>query len=440
MRDMLKQYKTSWLERLSYGSYFMGQNIIYFLVFQYLMIFYTDIVGLSASSVGTMFLIARLFDAANDPVMGVLVDRVQLKGGKFLPWVRLVVVMMPLITVLVFLNVSDGGFLSLVYAYVTYILWGVIYTISDVPIFALVTMMTDQADERVDLISIGRIGAGIGSVFISLFVMDLLVALNWGGMVVLLAAVSLFFMLPICFVGKERVTYQQQKQLGFKEIFKFVKHNKYLLIFFCAIIIASLTNTALISTNYFAIYNLENPDYVTSLTVANMIPMLVVPFVVPPLIKRYGKKIIFCGGLLISVIASLLFYVIGYENIVLVHLFTALKGISQLPTFMVGLFTVDCIEYGTYITKQRAEGVAFSLQTFTVKLSAAIAGAISGFVLDNIGYTPGVAQTEQSLQGIWNMYTLYPIFGAVIALVIIWKYYDLKEADVQKMIESNQQL
>ena len=437
---MLKQYKTSWLERLSYGSYFMGQNIIYFLVFQYLMIFYTDIVGLSASSVGTMFLIARLFDAANDPVMGVLVDRVQLKGGKFLPWVRLVVVMMPLITVLVFLNVSDGGFLSLVYAYVTYILWGVIYTISDVPIFALVTMMTDQADERVDLISIGRIGAGIGSVFISLFVMDLLVALNWGGMVVLLAAVSLFFMLPICFVGKERVTYQQQKQLGFKEIFKFVKHNKYLLIFFCAIIIASLTNTALISTNYFAIYNLENPDYVTSLTVANMIPMLVVPFVVPPLIKRYGKKIIFCGGLLISVIASLLFYVIGYENIVLVHLFTALKGISQLPTFMVGLFTVDCIEYGTYITKQRAEGVAFSLQTFTVKLSAAIAGAISGFVLDNIGYTPGVAQTEQSLQGIWNMYTLYPIFGAVIALVIIWKYYDLKEADVQKMIESNQQL
>ena len=437
---MLKQYKTSWFERLSYGSYFMGQNIIYFLVFQYLMIFYTDIVGLSAASVGTMFLIARLFDAANDPVMGVLVDRVQLKGGKFLPWVRLVVLLMPLITVLVFLNVSDGGLMSLVYAYVTYILWGVIYTISDVPIFALVTMMTDQADERVDLISIGRIGAGIGSVVISLFVMDLLVALNWSGMVVLLAVASLFFMLPICFVGKERVTYQQQKQLGLKEIFKFVKHNKYLLIFFCAIIIASLTNTALISTNYFAIYNLENPDYVTSLTVANMIPMLVVPFVVPPLIKRYGKKTIFCGGLLISIIASIMFYVIGYDNIILVHLFTALKGISQLPTFMIGLFTVDCIEYGTYITKERAEGVAFSLQTFTVKLSAAIAGAISGFVLENIGYTPGMVQSAQSLQGIWNMYTLYPIFGAFIALLIIWKHYDLKEADVQKMIESNQQL
>ena len=433
-------YQTTLKERMSYGSYFIGQNMIYFLVFQFLMLFYTDIVGLSAGAVGTMFLVARLFDAANDPVMGVLVDRVQLKGGKFLPWVRLVVIIMPIITVLVFLKVGDGGLMSLVYGYVTYILWGVVYTISDVPIFALATMMTDDSDERVDLISLGRIGAGIGSVVISLFVMNLLVKMGWTGTVVLLASLSLIFMLPVCFLGKERVIYQQQKQLGLKEIIGFVKRNKYLLIFFSAIIIASLTNTALISTNYFAIYNLGNESYISTLTVANMIPMLVVPFVIPPLIKRYGKKKVFCSGLLISILASLAFYIIGYQNIVLVHIFTALKGISQLPTFMIGLFTVDCIEYGTYQTKQRAEGVAFSLQTFTVKLSAAIAGAISGFVLEQIGYTPGMAQTPESLNGIWNMYTLYPIFGAIIALIIIWRYYDLTEKEVEIMIQANKQL
>ncbi len=432
-------YKTSRFERIGYGSYFVGQNIIYFLVFQFLMIFYTDTVGLSAGAVGIMFLVARLFDAANDPLMGVLVDRVHLKGGKFLPWVRLVVLIMPVMTVLLFLKVGDGGFSSLLYAYITYILWGVVYTISDVPIFALATMMTDDSDERVDLISLGRIGAGIGSVFVSLFVMDLLSQFNWMGTAILLVVASLIFMLPICFFGKERVVYQQKEQLSLKRIVEFVITNKYLLIFFSAIIIASLTNTSLISTNYFAKYNLGNEAYMTTLTVANMIPMLAVPFVIPSLIKRYGKKTIFCTGLLFSIIASLAFYVIGYDNIILVHLFTALKGISQLPTFMIGLFTVDCIEYGTYTTKQRAEGVSFSLQTFTVKLSAAIAGAISGFVLEGIGYVPGMAQTEESLIGIWNMYTLYPILGSIVALFIVYKYYDLTEAQVEQMIRVNQQ-
>ncbi|MGL4336163.1 MAG: glycoside-pentoside-hexuronide (GPH):cation symporter [Turicibacter sp.] len=430
-------FLTSKFERLAYGGYFVGQNIIYFLVFQFLMLFYTDIVGLSASAVGTMFLIARLFDAVNDPIMGVIVDKANLKRGKFIPWVKLVIFLMPLATLLLFMKVGDGGLNTLIYAYVTYIIWGIIYTISDVPIFALATVMTNNSDERVQLISIGRIGAGIGSVVISLFVMPMVLRIEWVGTVVLLSMMALIFMLPVGFFAKERIVYQRKEALSLKRIVQFIGQNKYLLIFYSAIIISSLTNTSAVSINYFAIYNLGSQRYISTLTIANMIPMLLVPFVLPPLIKRFGKKKIFIGGFLASIIASILFYLIGYNNIVLVHIFTAIKGIGQLPTFMIGLFTVDCIEYGTFTTGQRAEGVAFSLQTFTVKLSAAIAGAASGFVLESIGYQPGIPQTTEALTGIWNMYALYPIIGGVVAIFIIWKYYDLTEKDVNKMIIEN---
>lgn len=432
-----EQFVTNRLERLAYGGYFMGQNLIYFLVYQFLMLFYTDVVGITAGAVGTMFLIARIFDAVNDPIMGIIVDKTNLEGGKFIPWIKLVIFLMPLTTVILFIKVGGGGINSLIYAYITYLIWGIIYTISDVPIFALATVMTHNSNERVTLISIGRIGAGLGSVIISLFFMTLLSKIAWTGTVLLLATLALLSMLPLRYLGRERYVYQQKEVLSLKKIFSFVLNNKYLLIFYGAIIMASLTNTSTVSINYFAIYNLGNESYISTLTIANMIPMLLVPFVLPPLIKRYGKKKIFIMAFIVAILSSLVFYLIGYSNIVWVHLFTTIKGIAQVPTFMIGLFTVDCIEYGTYTTNERAEGISFSLQTFTAKLSAAVAGAISGFVLERLGYEAGVIQTPQTLNGIWNMYVLYPIFGAVIAIIIMWRYYDLTEKQVDDMILFN---
>ncbi|CUM70053.1 MULTISPECIES: MFS transporter [Turicibacter] len=432
-----EQFVTNRLERLAYGGYFMGQNLIYFLVYQFLMLFYTDVVGITAGAVGTMFLIARIFDAVNDPIMGIIVDKTNLEGGKFIPWIKLVIFLMPLTTVILFIKVGGGGINSLIYAYITYLIWGIIYTISDVPIFALATVMTHNSNERVTLISIGRIGAGLGSVIISLFFMTLLSKIAWTGTVLLLATLALLSMLPLRYLGRERYVYQQKEVLSLKKIFSFVLNNKYLLIFYGAIIMASLTNTSTVSINYFAIYNLGNESYISTLTIANMIPMLLVPFVLPPLIKRYGKKKIFIMAFIVAILSSLVFYLIGYSNIVWVHLFTTIKGIAQVPTFMIGLFTVDCIEYGTYTTNERAEGISFSLQTFTAKLSAAVAGAISGFVLERVGYEAGVIQTPQTLNGIWNMYVLYPIFGAVIAIIIMWRYYDLTEKQVDDMILFN---
>lgn len=432
-----EQFLTTQSERLAYSGYFIGQNLIYFLVYQFLMLFYTDVVGITAGAVGTLFLIARIFDAVNDPIMGILVDKTNLKSGKFIPWIKLVVFLMPLATFLLFLKIGNGGTNSLIYSYVTYIIWGILYTISDVPIFALATVMTNNSNERVTLISMGRIGAGIGAVIISLFFMSLIAKFDWTITVLILTVLAFLFMIPLRFLARERYVYKQKEVLSIKKIFKFIKNNKYLLVFYTAVMVASLTNTATVSLNYFAIYNLGSESYISTLTIANMIPMLLVPFVLPPLIGRYGKKKIFILTFIIAIVSSLVFYFVGYSNILVVHVLTMVKGVAQIPIFMIGLFTVDCIEYGTYTTGERAEGISFSLQTFTAKLSAAVAGAISGFVLQRAGYEAGVLQSAQTLDGIWNMYVLYPIFGAVIAIIIMWKYYDLTEKQVDEMISFN---
>ena len=152
-------FKTSAPERASYAFFFLGQNIIFMLALMFLNLFYTDVLGISAAAVGVLFLepTARTWDAVNDPILGTIVDRCDFKDGKFIPWIKAVNILLPVMTLLLFINPSLGSEGNLVYAYVTYIVWGMVYTLCDVPIFALSTAMTDKPLERVVILTWGRI-------------------------------------------------------------------------------------------------------------------------------------------------------------------------------------------------------------------------------------------------------------------------------------------
>ena len=195
----IKGFRTSKRERLSYGSYFLGQNIIFMIVLQFLMIFYTDVIGLGAAAVGIMFGIARLWDAINDPLLGIIVDKSNPKKGKFKPWVNAVIPLMPLATIFLFINPKLGDSGNLIYAYVTYIIWGMIYTVSDVPIFALATVMTDKVDERVTLITFGRIATMIAAILGMVLFMPIVTATNWTVGIVIMMTMAFLTMIPIRF-------------------------------------------------------------------------------------------------------------------------------------------------------------------------------------------------------------------------------------------------
>lgn len=162
----MKGFKTSKAERFSYLSFFLGQNTLYIIIVAFLMLFYTDEVGISATAVGTLFLAARIWDAINDLIIGIIIDKVNFKAGKFKPWIKFPSFVLPFVIIAVFLNLDLSPIGALIYAYITYIVFGMLYTVSDVPIFALSTTMTDNLDERNTLLAKGRLASVIAMLFV----------------------------------------------------------------------------------------------------------------------------------------------------------------------------------------------------------------------------------------------------------------------------------
>ncbi len=436
MSKKKSEFVTSRIERLSYGGFFVGQNIIYMIVLQFLTIFYTDELGLAPAAVGTLFLIARVWDAINDPMLGALVDRFNFKGGKFKPWINAATVLLPLATIAVFYNFNGSPTTNLIYAYITYILWGMIYTISDVPIFALATAMTDNLDERVSIISIGRVAAGIAGLVGGIVAAPVIASFGYTKATILLAAIALITMIPIRFFTKERVVYERKEKVTLRSMVEAVYRNKYLMIFYAAYIIMVGLNTASIVGVYFVTYNLGKFELYAITALAGMLPMLIVPILLPALVRRFGKKNTFLFSAAFGIVISLIQYFLGYDNFALYLAFTALKGFSlYTPMMMMGLFSADCAEYGAYVTGKRNEGITFSIQTFSSKLGTAFAGLVGTWLLGFFGYVANVEQTARALEGIWLMMTIIPLIGMVIGFIIIAVFYDLKESDVESMIK-----
>ncbi|QHQ59746.1 MFS transporter [Anaerocolumna sedimenticola] len=422
-------------ERYSYAGYFFGQNIFYTLISQFLMLYYTDALGITTVAVGTLFFIARIWDAINDPIMGVLVDKAKLKGGKFKPWVNIGIFSMPISTALIFIQIDGSLSVKIFYAYITYILWDMLYTMSDVPIYALSTVMTKDVHERVKIISTGRVLAFLGTLIASVATIPVVQRMGWTRGVILLCFIGMLTMLPVKYKTHERVKDYSVSSPSIISLFQFLFSNKYLLIFNAALIICSVTNTLMPSLNYFVKYNLGKESLIPIVTLAAMLPSLLVPIFLPALVKRFGKKSILLTSVVLFIIASILSFYVGYENFVLVLILTGIRGIGySVPIILTGMFTVDCVEYGAYKSGHRLEGITFSAQTFTAKLTSAISGATSSFLLAYYGYKANEMQSEKALNGIFKMFTLFPVAGYILMFIIIFFFYQLKESDVEKMM------
>ncbi len=427
-------------ERFSYSGYFFGQNIFYTLIGTYLMIYYTDALGITTIAVGTLFFIARVWDAVNDPIMGIIVDKAKLKGGKFKPWVNIGIFTMPISTFLVFIQINGSMQTKIIYAYLTYILWDMLYTMSDVPIYALSTVMTKDSNDRVKIIALGRIMAFLGTLAATAATIPVIHKMGWTPGVLVLCLIGMLTMLPVKFKTYERVKDQSAESPSLKVIFTSILKNKYLLIFNCALILCSLTNTLMPSLTYFAKYNLGNEGLISVITLVAMIPSLFVPLFLPRLVSKFGKKFLFLVSTVFFVLVSIISYIAGYQNLITVLALTALRGIGYcIPIQLTGMFTVDCVEYGAYQTGRRTEGITFSVQTFTAKMTSALSGATSSFLLAYYGYQANVTQTPETLNGLFKMFTIIPVIGYVLMFVIIFFFYKLKESDVELMMQKTVQ-
>lgn len=431
------KFQTGRFERLSYAGFFLGQNIIYVIPFQFLAYFYMEHVGLKLEDIALMLLIAKVWDAVNDPIMGAIVDKCNFKKGKYLPWLKVVTYLLPLSLVFVFINLDASYTIKLIYAYVTYILYGMIYTISDSPLFSLSTVMSSLPYERDILMSHGRLAAAVAAILSAVF-MSIKVKADWTLTSVIYCFVAFLVMFPLQFKAKERVKYSRSKDIPFKIIFKYLFKNKYLLIYYLGYMAIGSTNSLQIMAAIFANSNLGSDTMVTVIMGVSILPIVIIAPFLPKLISQFGKKkiTVFCS--IAAIIMCVIQYVVGYSNLIIFLVISAIRVVfMQTPLMLYGMFTADCIEYGAYINGERTEAIAFSLQTFVTKLSAAVCQTLCLALLSASGYVEKAAtQSARSLHGIWIILSLLPIVGYVI-MIIIMGIYKLDEKKVEEMLEHN---
>ncbi len=432
-------FLTTKKERGAYGLFFVGQNIFYMLIINFLQVFMTD-KGITAAAVAAIFLVAKVWDAVNDPLFGVIIDRTKPKKGKFLPWVRASVIPITLTTILIFVmpdSISMGA--KIAWSAIAYMLWDVSYTLCDAPIFALTTAMTDNIQERTTLISIGRLAAMIAALVVSLAVPLLYPNIGWQAMAIAFSILGFATMFPITRIAKERILSKKESAPSLGDIWNYLKGNKYLLIFYASMVIYYLTNTMQVVGPYFATNNLGNPETYTLLMAVTVFPMLIIAVIVPALAKRYGKFKLYILSIIWYVVFSVITYFVGYANQTILMGILLLRGIGLgFTSVLMFMFAPDCVEYGTFKTGDRAEGVTFSMQTFATKLMNGLSSALGMAVLALFSFKAGagVTQSPQTLNGIWLMFSLFPAIGAVASLPFLAKF-KLRDSHVQVMAQAN---
>jgi glycoside/pentoside/hexuronide:cation symporter, GPH family len=432
-------FQTSKAERTAYGFYFFGQNVFYILVLNFLQIFMTDR-GITAAAVAVVFLIAKVWDAVNDPIFGVIIDRSKPKSGKFLPWVRVSIIPIAITTVLMFAmpdSLSLG--VKIAWAAIAYALWDLSYTLCDAPIFALTTAMTENIQERTVLLSIGRLGGMFGALIIGIGVPLLYPSYGWLATAMGLALIGMVTMLPITRLAKERILSRKEEAPSLADIWKYLKGNKYLLIFYGSMIIYYLTNSMMTVGPFFATNNLGSAEKMSTLTAVMVFPMLVIAGFIPMLAKRFGKFNLYVFSIIWFIVFSIVSFLAGYQDFTLFIILLFIRSIGfGMTTVLMFMFTPDCVEYGTFRTGERAEGVTFSLQTFATKLMNGLSAtiAMAGLAVFGFAEGQGSVQSPATLNGIWLMYSIFPVIGAALSLVVL-RMFKLRDNYVQVMARAN---
>lgn len=435
-------YHTSRKERLAYCLFFLGQNILWGYA-GYVETFLTDI-GISAAAAAAVLLIPKLWDAVNDVLFGYLMDRMTFrKGEKFLPWVRIGTGAVGITTVALFaIPESMSQPVKILWFLVAYILFDISYTVLDAPAYAVTTVMTPDVDERASIIAGGKLWAMVGSVVATLLVPMLRPKLGWFAACVVFVAVSVVLMVPMLFRVKERreASAVQKENPGFREMLRYLKHNRYLLVVLIAMLLLGIASLEQKMAIYMGRICLGQENMATFVAGGAAVSVIIVSAVVPVLSKKWDKFYVMCAGLCFAMVMDIICYFVGYSNLIAALVMIMLKC-SGLGFWSVVIYMLiaDTVEYGTYKTGTRAAGISFSLQTFVAKLKNGLIGSVVLLSLAGVGFVEGegAVQSTGVADGVWGLFCLLPAAGFALALILLLTLYKLRTKDVQVMARYN---
>ena len=444
-------------EKISYGFGDAASSMFWKIFSMYLLFFYTDVFGINAAAVGTMFLVTKTWDSFFDPFVGVYSDRVKTRWGKFRPFLLWGALPFAIIGVLTFYTPDFGSAGKLVYAYITYSIMMMVYSLINVPYASLLGVMSSDGKERTTLASYRMVFAFGGSL-VALWLIEPLVKYFGDG--TLTSSHGWFYTIMVfgvittllfwgCFAGtKERVKPIKEEKSTIKEDINDLLANKPWWILLGAGIATLIFNTirdggAIFYFKYF----LEKTDtetfslfgmgtgmsYLTVYLVLGQAANIIGVVLATPLANKIGKKTTFFSAMLVAAILSVAFYFLGKNQVITILIFQFFISICAGCIFpLLWSMYADTADYSEWKQGRRATGLVFSASSMSQKLGWGLGGAATGWLLAYFGFKANVEQSEFAQSGIRLMLSILPATGAIISMLFI-SIYPLSEEKLKNI-------
>jgi GPH family glycoside/pentoside/hexuronide:cation symporter len=430
------------IEKIGYGLGDFASNVVFQSILILLPAFYTDVFGLAPAVMGTMFLVVRVLDAVIDPVMGMIADHTNTRWGKYRPWLLWGAVPFAVLFVLTYTTPDFSGTGKLVYAYVTYSLLMILYTIVNIPYCALGAAITSDSQERVSANSYRFVLATSAGVLIAFFGPKLIAFFGSGNeragypyaMTVfgLLAVVAFFG----CFVlTKERVASVAPGKgaLG-KDLKSLLRNDQWLVVamLFLVLLVPIVIRGA--SQVYYMKWFAGRADLVAAFLTTGTVCQMIGAAFASPLTRKIGKVPAYILVQVIICVGSVALYYTSASNLVSIFvLFGLVNFFVQMGAPILFSMAADTVEYGELKTGRRVSGLVFSGALFALKLGVAIGGWLVGIILATYGYQgQAEVQTPESIHGIVLSLTLFPAVGHLLLIPIV-SFYRLNQTRCQEI-------
>lgn len=445
--------------KAAFGIGAVGKDIVYMLIASYLLYYYNAVLGMDSVFIGTMMMAARVFDAVNDPLMGIVVAKTHTRWGRFRPWI-LAGTILNAVTVYALYATPDSlsGNAQKIWLTVFYLAWGVTYTLMDIPYWSMIPAITKPGKDREGLSSLARSCAGIGDAVPTVLTMVIVPVLSAGDMIAdyktgfrwWALVIAVFFVVSelICVLVVPENTgtddHKDMKPASVSGMFRsLVKNDQAMTIVVSIIFVYAAINIVGNLILYFFQYDVGNTDAYSVFVGVCFATQVIIMLSFPVFRKKFSNVQIFTGGFITQILGFLVILLMSFTGIyksvtwaVLCIPGILIYGGYGILNVLLTIFLSDTVDYGEYKNGTREESVIFSMQTFTVKLASGLAVFVAGLIIDWVKLdTAAEMQTTATLVGMRLWMTLPSIVLLMAGIFVYHKFYRLSE-DKMKEISS----
>ena len=422
----------SLFEKMSYGFGNMGLCLATTIVTSFLMYFYTDVAKLTLTQVGTIMLIGGIVDAISDPLMGVFIDKTKTKWGKSRPYLLFCAIPMAISCILLFYvpNISESY--RYAYALVTYTFYTVAYTAICIPQNVLMTSITDNQKERLEVNMFGTLGTTIGQFLVSALALKAVASFGQGSeangyfrTMIVFGAIGAFLILACFKSTRERIAPPENVKVTVKDLLVSMKNRPWIICAVSSLCVIATVVVRATSTVYFAQYVLNDVSVAAKMLSITSIVGVPVVILTPILAPKFGKRNVLVFGTILAILGSVAMH-FTTDNITLTLILTVITAVGlACPTGVIYVMTAESIDYGEWKHGVRIQGFLMAFVGFGVKIANSVATMITSNILNRGGYVGGAAvQTESAKNAIQINYLLIPII--LLAIIVIANcFYDL---------------